>query len=161
MGVAVVAGSAAVVARLPGALLVPVMIVLLAGVDIVGAIAAKSWAHTPQVWMFLIGSAIYILLFWIYAQSLRHGELTTVTVGWVVVVTVASMLLDRFRYGADFPLSKWLAAGAIVALLCYLMVDTGSGTDRETNSPRQPLERVNDSPSTPTWQPGDVPSALN
>ena len=50
-------------------MLVPFMIVLLAGVDIVGAIAAKSWARTPGVWVFLAWSATYLLLFWIYAPA--------------------------------------------------------------------------------------------
>lgn len=125
VGVATLGLLAALAARLPAPLLIPAMIVLLAGVDIVAAIAAKSWATNPGVWVFLGGAAVYVLLFWIYAVSLRHGELTTVTVGWVVVVTVASMALDRFRYGVHLSTSKWVAAGLVVILLGYLLMDFG------------------------------------
>ncbi|MCW2527519.1 MAG: hypothetical protein JWM76_2379 [Pseudonocardiales bacterium] len=133
--IALVAGLSSVAVRLPTVVLVPSMIVLLAGIDIAGALAAKTWADAPGIWVFVAGSGIYILLFWTYALSLRHGELTTVTIGWVVVITVGTMVLDQFHYGAHFPLSKWIAALAVVVLLSYLVLDTGSDSPADGEAP--------------------------
>jgi hypothetical protein len=71
---------------------------------------------------------LFILLFWIYGISLRFGELSTVTIGWVVLITVADMGLDRFVYRVHFPPSKWVAAFAAVALLAYLCTDSPDPT---------------------------------
>ena len=101
-GVAAIGAIVAVASKLPGSVVVPGMILLLSAVDIIGALAAKQWAHSPGIWVFLVGSVLYVLLFWLYAQSLRHGDLTTVTVGWVAVLTIASMVLDRYHYGVHF-----------------------------------------------------------
>jgi hypothetical protein len=133
--IALVAGLSSLAVRLPTVVLVPSMIVLLAGIDIAGALAAKTWADAPGVWVFVAGSGIYILLFWVYALSLRQGELTTVTVGWVVVITVGTMVLDQFRYGAHFPLSKWIAALAVVALLSYLVIDSDTDSRADRTAP--------------------------
>jgi hypothetical protein len=136
--IALVAGLSSVAVRLPTVVLVPSMIVLLAGIDIAGALAAKTWADAPGIWVFVAGSGIYILLFWVYALSLRHGELTTVTVGWVVVITVGTMALDQFRYGAHFPVSKWVAAVGVVLLLSYLVIDSGDGSASNGKAPVAP-----------------------
>jgi hypothetical protein len=50
----------------------------------------------------------------------RLGQLPTITIGWVVMVTVANMTLDRYVYRVQFPVSKWLAAIGAVMLLVYL-----------------------------------------
>ncbi len=116
-------------ARVPAVVIVPVMIIVLAGVDIAGGIVAKSWALGRSPWMFAVGIALFALLFWVYGISLRHGELSTITIGWVVLVTLADMGLDRFHYGVHFPTSKWIAALGAVALLAYLLVGTDSPTE--------------------------------
>ena len=117
-------------ARVPAVVIVPVMILVLAGVDIAGGIVAKSWALGRSPWMFAVGIALFALLFWVYGLSLRHGELSTITIGWVVLVTLADMGLDRFHYGVHFPTSKWIAALGAVALLAYLLIGTDSPDDQ-------------------------------
>ena len=102
------------------------MVVLLAGIDLVSGVLAKSWAATNSGWLMLAGGAMYLVMFWGYGVSLRFGELSTITIGWVVIVTIGNMALDRFRYQVNFPTSKWLVAILIVALLVYLMVDLKS-----------------------------------
>ncbi len=42
----------------------------------------------------------------------------------MVLVTVASMLLDKFVYRVQLPATKWLAAGAVLALLVHLFTGT-------------------------------------
>jgi hypothetical protein len=122
-GVGLIAATGAVVGRLPAVAVVPVMVVLLAGIDLVSGVLAKSWAATNSGWLMLAGGAMYLVMFWGYGVSLRFGELSTITIGWVVIVTVGNMALDKFRYQVNFPTSKWLVAILIVALLVYLMVD--------------------------------------
>ena len=51
------------------------------------------------------------------------GELSTTTIGWVVLVTVGNMALDKAPYRVNFPTSKWLAAMLAVAVLAYLLID--------------------------------------
>ena len=138
--------------RVPAVVIVPVMIVVLAGIDIVGGIVAKSWALGRSPWAFAAGVALFVLLFWVYGMSLRHGELSTITIGWVVLVTLADMGLDRFHYDVHFPLSKWIAALAAVALLAYLLVGTdepdGSPAD-STSCEHRPPPQHRPAPATP------------
>jgi hypothetical protein len=94
-GIVLIAAAGAVVGRLPTAAIVPVMVVLLAGIDLVSGVVAKSWADTHSGWLMLAGCAMYLVMFWIYGVSLRFGELSTITVGWVVLVTVGNMALDK------------------------------------------------------------------
>jgi hypothetical protein len=123
LGVGLIAAGGVVVGRLPTAAIVPVMVVLLAGIDLVSGVVAKSWATTHSGWLMLAGCAMYLVMFWIYGVSLRFGELSTITIGWVVLVTVGNMALDKIHYQVNFPTSKWLAAILAVALLAYLLVD--------------------------------------
>jgi hypothetical protein len=123
LGVGLIAAAGTVVGRLPTAAIVPVMVVLLAGIDLASGVVAKSWATTHSGWLMLAGCAMYLVMFWIYGVSLRFGELSTITVGWVVLVTVGNMALDKIHYQVNFPTSKWLAAILAVALLAYLLVD--------------------------------------
>jgi hypothetical protein len=122
-GIVLIAAAGAVVGRLPTAAIVPVMVVLLAGIDLVSGVVAKFWADTHSGWLMLAGCAMYLVMFWIYGVSLRFGELSTITVGWVVLVTVGNMALDKVHYQVNFPTSKWLAAILAVALLAYLLID--------------------------------------
>lgn len=113
--------AAAALGRLPAAALVPVLVVLLAGLDFLIGLAAKSWSSSGSLLVLVPGLILSLLLFWLYGISLRHGHLSTITLGWVVVVTCADLLVDRFGFGVQLPPSKWAAALGAVALLSYLM----------------------------------------
>jgi hypothetical protein len=132
-------GVALASVRAPAAVIVPVMIVVLAGIDIVGGVVAKSWALGRSPWAFVAGVSLFALLFWIYGLSLRHGELSTITIGWVVLVTLADMGLDRFYYDVHFPLPKWLAAFAAVGLLAYLLIGPNGSTPKP--DPHAPIAK--------------------
>ncbi|MEP6851062.1 MAG: hypothetical protein ABJA87_00115 [bacterium] len=114
---------ATVLCRLPGPLGIVAVVVGLAGLDLVGAVLAKSWATAASPLTFLGGASVFVVLFWLYATSLRAGELSVVTLGWVVVVTVGALVLDRFRYGVHLSGSQWVAAGVAVVALAYLLLD--------------------------------------
>jgi hypothetical protein len=105
----------------PAVLLVPGLIGLLATVDFLLGLVAKSWSSSSSALMLVFGLALSGLLFWLYGVSLRHGHLSSITLGWVLLLTVADLLVDRFRFGVQLSPSKWLAAVGAVVLLGYLI----------------------------------------
>lgn len=110
--------------QLPAAVLVPALIALLAAVDFLLGLVAKSWSGSSSALTLAAGLGLSALLFCLYGVSLRHGHLSSITLGWVVVLTVADLLVDRFQFGVQLPTSKWLAAAGAVVLLGYLIVPT-------------------------------------
>lgn len=124
--VAALLAALAALSRTPGSVLVPVLVVLLAGVDFVVGLAAKSWSSSGSLMVLMPGLALSLVLFLLYGLSLRHGHLSTITLGWVVVLTCADLLVDRFGFGVVMPWSKWAAAAGAVALLGYLLWPTGN-----------------------------------
>ena len=103
--------------------------VALAGLDVLGSVLAKEWAERQRGVWFLAGLATFGVLFAVYAASLRVAELSAVTFGWIVLLQVGVLLLDRFRYGVALPPAKWLAIAVILALQPYLVLAPTGGTD--------------------------------
>jgi hypothetical protein len=110
--------------RLPAAAALPVLVIAITILDVVASVVAKSWALGNSLWVLVTGCSLYVIVFWIYGISLRFGNLSTVTIAWVVLITVSDMALDRFYYGVHLPASRWLAAAAAVALLVYMLAPT-------------------------------------
>ncbi len=102
--------------------------VALAGLDIVGALAAKEWAVSSRVGSLLIGAGAFLVLFWVYASALQYAELALVTMGWIVVLQVALLLVDRFQYGVQLAPGKWVAVSVILLAQGYLVLGP-SGTE--------------------------------
>lgn len=95
---------------------------VLAGIDLLGAVVAKAWsAHRSLTWL-LVGTALFALLFWVYASALSFAELSIVTFGWIVILQVGVLLLDRFVYGVELPPGKWVAAAGLLVLQGYLVL---------------------------------------
>jgi hypothetical protein len=118
--------SAVPVLPVPDRVPVPVLLlataVLLAGLDLAGAVAAKAWSEHRSVVWFAVGLGLFGLLFWVYGSALRYAELAEVTIAWIVVLQVGLLLIDRFRYGVEIGTPKWLAVGAILGLEAYLLL---------------------------------------
>jgi multidrug transporter EmrE-like cation transporter len=116
--------------RAPAAWPTPVVavvaMVLLAVVDLVGAYATKEAVVRRSLPWAVAGVAMFVLLFYLYASSLQYAELTAVTLGWIVVLQVGVVLLDRFRYGQVFGPDKWLAIALIIAAQTYLLLAPAS-----------------------------------
>ena len=55
-----------------------VIILVLAGLDLVGAVVAKEWTLGRSSWFFVAGTLSFIVLFAVYAAGLRYAELLTV-----------------------------------------------------------------------------------
>ncbi|RKT79799.1 hypothetical protein DFJ68_3277 [Terracoccus luteus] len=102
--------------------------VALAGLDLGGAVLAKEWAEQGSVRALVVGAGTFLVLFWVYASSLRYAELAVVTMGWVVMLQVGLLLIDRWRYGVELPPGKWVAVAVVLAAQVYLVL--GPNTER-------------------------------
>ena len=105
-------------------------VIVLAALDLVGAMAAKEWATRATLAPLIVGVTAFLTLFWVYASALQYAELALVTLGWIVVLQVALLLLDRFRYGVEMPTGKWVAVAIILAAQAYLLMAPNSSTPR-------------------------------
>ena len=109
----------------PVPLVATLAMVLLAGLDLVGALFAKEWAENGSVRALVLGAGAFVVLFWVYASSLKYAELALVTMGWVVMLQVGLVLIDRWVYGVDLPLGKWVAIGVVLLAQGYLVLAPG------------------------------------
>ena len=105
-----------------------VAMIMLAALDLVGALAAKEWATRATFTPLVVGVTAFLALFWVYASALQYAELALVTLGWIVMLQVGLLLLDRFRYGVEMPTGKWVALAIILAAQAYLLMVPSSAT---------------------------------
>ena len=108
---------------MPRFMLLAGAMVILAGLDFGGALLAKQWADNGNRLCFAIGLLTFVVLFAVYATSLKTAELSVVTMGWVVLLQVGLILIDRFRYDVSMSPEKWAAIVVILLLQAYLILD--------------------------------------
>lgn len=101
--------------------------VVLALLDLIGSVAAKEWSRGGGVPSLAVGVVAFLTLFWVYASALQYAELALVTLGWIVVLQVGLLLVDRFRYGVQLPTGHWVAVGVILVAEAYLLLAPASG----------------------------------
>lgn len=106
----------------PVPLVATLAMIALAGLDLVGAVFAKEWAENGNVRALVLGAGAFLVLFWVYASSLRYAELALVTMGWVVLLQVGLILVDRWLYGVELPTGKWIAIGVVLVAQAYLVL---------------------------------------
>src|SRR6478735_6298968 len=97
---------------------------LLAGLDIAGALAAKEWTEHRHPFYFMGGLLAFGLLFAVYAKSLSFAELPIITLGWIVCLQIGLTVIDRFIYHTNLPMGKLIAILAIVILQGYIMLSS-------------------------------------
>ena len=102
---------------------VPVIaaMIALAGLDLLGAMFARSWADHRSIVSMIGGIVAFGFLFVVYGKSLDYVELSTVTIGWVVLLQVGVMVLDRLD-GVVISTPRLGAMGLILILQGYLTV---------------------------------------
>jgi hypothetical protein len=111
------AGEAVVERMDASPLLLVGAMVMLAALDLLGAVLAKEWAEGGNQRLVAFGTLIAV-----YAVSLKMAELSTVTFGWIVTLQVGLLLLERIRYAVELPNGKWAAIVAILVLRAYLIL---------------------------------------
>jgi hypothetical protein len=112
-----------------------VAMVVLAVVDLAAAYATKEAVVRRSPAWATGGVVLFVLLFYVYASSLQYAELALVTLGWVVVLQVGVLLLDRFRYGQALSADKWVAVVVILAAQGYLLMPSSSASPSASGSP--------------------------
>jgi hypothetical protein len=126
--------------RLPAPVVLLIAAILLAGLDLVGAIAAKNWSSSHSFSWFAFGALVFVVLFWLYGSVLQVAELSVVTLGWIVMLQVAVVLLDRIRYEVQISPGKLGAIGMILLLQSYLVLSSTASTSATTA--RTPIAQV-------------------
>ncbi|SRR5580765_9069727 len=106
----------------PFAVTAVVAMVTLAGLDLLGAYAAKEWSRGRSPAMLALGLVSFLVLFWVYASALQYAELAIVTLGWIVLLQVGLLLIDRWHYGVHLAPTKWAAIVVILAAQAYLLM---------------------------------------
>lgn len=106
----------------PVPLVATIAMIALAGLDLVGAVFAKEWAENGNVRALVLGAGAFLVLFWVYASSLKYAELALVTMGWVVMLQVGLVLVDRWLYGVELPTGKWIAIAVVLVAQAYLVL---------------------------------------
>jgi hypothetical protein len=96
--------------------------VVLAGLDLAGAVLAKHWSDRGSLISLLGGVAVFGLLFVVYGSSLAYAELATVTFGWVVILQIGVVLLQRVQDGVAIAPDRLVVMLAILALQGYLVL---------------------------------------
>lgn len=91
-----------------------VAMAVLAGLDLLGAIAAKEWAERQSIAAIAFGTVASVALFWFYASSLQYAELAVVTMGWIVLLQVGIVIVDRVHFGTVLGPDK---IGALIIIL--------------------------------------------
>jgi hypothetical protein len=112
---------------IPRAAVAIIAMLVLAGLDLVGALLARRWAHGGSLLWFGAGVACFVVLFWVYGSSLRYADLIPVTFGWIVALQIGLMLIDSLRSATAIAPGRWIAAVAIVGLEGYLLFSADSG----------------------------------
>jgi hypothetical protein len=110
------------VGALPRPLVAVAAMVVLAGLDLVGAVLAKHWSDRGSLISLLGGVAVFGLLFVVYGSSLAYAELATVTFGWVVILQIGVVLLQRVQDGVAIAPDRLGVMIAILALQGYLVL---------------------------------------
>jgi hypothetical protein len=108
---------------------------LLAALDLGGTFAAKEAVQRHSPAFAGLGAGLFLILFWVYLSSLEVAELSTVTFGWIVVLQVGVVLLDRFRYGVTPTSGAWLAILVLLAAEAYLVLAPGAAVTKPAGDP--------------------------
>lgn len=99
-----------------------VAMTVLAALDLGGLYAAKEAVVRRSPVFAGIGVTAFVVLFWVFASSLQYAELTPVTFGWIVILQVGVVVLDRYRYGVTITQGQWIALAVMIMAQAYLLL---------------------------------------
>lgn len=101
--------------------------VALAALDLLGAYAAKEFHLTERIGWAVLGVGCFGVIFVVYSASLAYAELAVVTMGWIVLLQVGLVIMDRLKFGVNLPPDALVALAVILVAQGYLVLRT-SGT---------------------------------
>ena len=115
------------------------LMLALAALDFAAALMAQDFADRRRIPTLLIGSALSISLFVVYAVALRLANLSIVTMGWIVMLQVAVIAFDVTRHGLHLRVTQWLAVGLVIVLQVFLTATTQTRSDLDRADNAGPL----------------------
>lgn len=119
-----------------------IAIVILAALDLLAAFLAKEFSIRPRWVVFAGGIVAFAVLFVVYIKSLAVTELWIVTFGWVVLLEVGVLLVDRIHFGTSIPPYKYAVAALIVGLQIVLLLPLGNSAHGEEIMANEPMQRI-------------------
>jgi hypothetical protein len=122
----------------PQPLILGVCVVVLAGLDFLGALAAAEGIARRSTPLLLAGAGAFLVLFWAYASALQYAELAVVTFGWIVVLQVGLLLLDRFHYDVALTRGQWVAIAVLLIAQTYLLLGSHQASTAAAAGDTQP-----------------------
>ena len=108
---------------------------LLAGLDFTGTLLAKEWTVHRQPWQLASGAVTFLALFVALLCGLRYAEMSMLTLGWIVALQLALIMVDRSRYGTRLSIGGWMAVVAIIVLQGYLLLGGGVSAAKTLDDP--------------------------
>jgi hypothetical protein len=112
----------------PRPILALAAMLILAGLDLLGALLARHASQTHggdgRLLFFVGGVATFVLLFAVYAKSLQFAELVPVTFGWIAILQVGLLVIAAVGNSRHISGPQWAAALVIVALEGFLLVSS-------------------------------------
>lgn len=94
--------------------------VVLAALDLVGALLARQWSDHRSAVSLVGGVVVFGVLFVVYGKSLDYAHLTTITVGWLVMLQLGVMVLDGVAGQGTFTWDRIAAMVTVLGLQAYL-----------------------------------------
>lgn len=108
---------------------------LLAALDFAGTMLAKEWTIHRAPWQLVAGGATFVALFVVLALGLRYAEMSIVTLGWIVVLQAAVLVVDRSRYGTTITPGGWVAIVLMIVLQGYIVLGATASAGVIANVP--------------------------
>lgn len=108
--------------------------VLLAALDLAGAFAAKEAVDRRSLPLGVLGAVLFLALFYVYACSLQYVDLAPVTLGWIVILQVGVLLLDRLRYDRPISAGAWVAVVVLIAAQAYLVLQPAAPSSGDVDA---------------------------
>jgi hypothetical protein len=99
-----------------------VAMIVLAGLDLVGAMLAKHWSDHRSLLSGAGGLAVFGVLFFVYGSSLAYAELATVTFGWIGMLQVGVVIQQRVQEGTPIGIDRGAAMAVMLTLQAYLLL---------------------------------------
>lgn len=94
--------------------------VTLAVLDLLGSVVAAEWTRHGGLLRWLLGAAIFVIMFGVYGVTLHHARLTVVDSIWIAFGLLGVATLDLFVYSVRYPIDVMVALGGLLVLSVYV-----------------------------------------
>ena len=93
---------------------------VLTGLELAGAALAKRALDLDSFGWGAFGACSFVALFAVYMVTLDQDSLTSVTAWWIVVSSIAAVVLDRVFYGGRLGAQQVIGVAVLLAGVAIL-----------------------------------------